>query len=42
LDCCRDPLTDRLGLLLDQFDRAREIAQARLVGMVSPASLPGP
>lgn len=35
-----DPRTDRLGLLLDQFDRAREIAQARLEGMVSPASLP--
>jgi hypothetical protein len=35
-----DPKTDRLGLLLDQFDRAREIAQARLEGMVSPASLP--
>jgi hypothetical protein len=32
--------TDRLGLLLDQFDRTREIAQARLEGMVSPASLP--
>jgi hypothetical protein len=32
--------TDRLGLLLDQFDRAREIAQARLDGLASPASLP--
>jgi hypothetical protein len=32
--------TDRLGVLLDQFDIAREIAQARLGGLVSPASLP--
>ncbi|HZD71399.1 MAG TPA: DinB family protein [Actinomycetes bacterium] len=32
--------TDRLGVLLDQFDLAREIAQARLEGLVSPASLP--
>ena len=35
-----DPRTDRLGVLLDQFDFAREIAQARLDGLVSPASLP--
>jgi hypothetical protein len=35
-----DPRTDRLGVLLDQFDRAREIAQARLEGLASPASLP--
>jgi hypothetical protein len=35
-----DHRTDRLGVLLDQFDRAREIAQARLDGLVSPASLP--
>jgi hypothetical protein len=35
-----DPRTDRLGVLLDQFDFAREIAQARLDGRVSPASLP--
>jgi len=35
-----DPRTDRLGALLDQFDFAREIAQARLGGLVSPASLP--
>ena len=35
-----DPRTDRLGVLLDQFDRAREIAQARLDGLASPASLP--
>jgi hypothetical protein len=32
--------TDRLGMLLDQLDRAREIAQARLEGLASPASLP--
>ena len=32
--------TDRLGVLLDQLDIAREIAQARLGGLVSPASLP--
>jgi hypothetical protein len=32
--------TDRLGVLLDQFDRARQIAQARLDGLASPASLP--
>jgi hypothetical protein len=32
--------TDRLGVLLDQLDRAREIAQARLDGLASPASLP--
>jgi DinB superfamily len=36
----RNIRTDRLGLLLDQLDRAREIAQARLEGLVSPASLP--
>jgi hypothetical protein len=35
-----DPRTDRLGVLLDQLDRAREIAQARLDGLASPASLP--
>jgi hypothetical protein len=35
-----DPRTDRLGLLLDQLDFAREIARARLGGLVSPASLP--
>jgi hypothetical protein len=35
-----DPRTDRLGVLLDQFDRARETAQARLDGLASPASLP--
>jgi DinB family protein len=35
-----DPRTDRLGVLLDQLDTAREIAQARLDGLVSPASLP--
>jgi hypothetical protein len=35
-----DLRTDRLGLLLDQFDRAREIAKARLDGLTSPASLP--
>ena len=32
--------TDRLGVLLDQFDFARQMAQARLGGLVSPASLP--
>jgi DinB superfamily len=32
--------TDRLGLLLGQLDHARKIAEARLEGMVSPASLP--
>jgi hypothetical protein len=32
--------TDRLGVLLDQLNIAREIAQARLGGLVSPASLP--
>ena len=35
-----DPRTDRLGVLLDQFDFARQIAQARLGGLASPASLP--
>jgi len=35
-----DPRTDRLGVLLDQLDFAREIAQARLGGVASPASLP--
>jgi hypothetical protein len=35
-----DLRTDRLGLLLDQLDRAREIARARLEGLTSPASLP--
>jgi hypothetical protein len=35
-----DPRTDRLGVLLDQLDFAREIAQARLDGLASPASLP--
>src|SRR4029453_4004879 len=30
----------RLGVLLDQLNRAREIAQARLDGLASPASLP--
>jgi len=35
-----DHRTDRLGVLLDQLDRAREIAQARLDGLASPASLP--
>jgi hypothetical protein len=35
-----DLRTDRLGVLLDQLDFAREIAQARLGGLVSPASLP--
>jgi DinB superfamily len=32
--------TDRLGLLLDQLDGARELAQTRLEGLASPASLP--
>src|SRR5574341_110607 len=36
----QDLPTDRLGLLLDQLDRAREIAHARLEGLASPASLP--
>lgn len=36
----QDLRTDRLGLLLDQLDRAREIAHARLEGLASPASLP--
>ncbi|MEX2539992.1 MAG: DinB family protein [Actinomycetota bacterium] len=35
------PRTDRLGVLLGQFDVARATAQARLEGLVSPASLPG-
>jgi hypothetical protein len=35
-----DHRTDRLGVLLDQLDCAREIAQARLDGLASPASLP--
>jgi hypothetical protein len=35
-----DHRTDRLGVLLDQLDRSREIAQARLDGLASPASLP--
>jgi hypothetical protein len=35
-----DHRTDRLGVLLDQLDRAREIHQARLDGLASPASLP--
>lgn len=25
--------TDRFGLLLDQFDRAREMAEVRLIGL---------
>ena len=33
-----DHRTDRLGVLLDQLDFAREIARARLDGLVSPAS----
>src|SRR4029453_19296475 len=32
--------TDRLGVLLEQFDFARQIAEARLGGLASPASLP--
>jgi DinB superfamily len=32
--------TDRLGVLLDQLDFARQMAQARLGGLASPASLP--
>jgi hypothetical protein len=39
-DHWRNPRTDRLGVLLDQFDFAREAAQARLGGLASPASLP--
>jgi hypothetical protein len=35
-----EPRTDRLGVLLDQFDFALQIAQARLDGLASPASLP--
>jgi DinB superfamily len=35
-----DHRTDRLGVLLDQLDFAREIAQARLGGLATPASLP--
>ena len=35
-----DHRTGRLGVLLDQFDFARQIAQARLDGLASPASLP--
>ena len=35
-----DHRTDRLGVLLDQLDFAREIAQAHLDGLASPASLP--
>jgi len=35
-----DHRTDRLGVLLNQLDFAREIAQARLDGLASPASLP--
>jgi hypothetical protein len=35
-----EPSTDRLGLLLDQLDRARQLAQARLEGLASPPSLP--
>jgi len=35
-----DHRTDRLGVLLDQLDFARRIAQARLDGLASPASLP--
>jgi DinB superfamily len=34
-----NPRTDRLGLLVDQLDSARELAQARLEGLASPASL---
>jgi hypothetical protein len=36
----KDLRTDRLGLLLDQLDRARQLAHARLEGLASPASLP--
>jgi hypothetical protein len=39
-DARTDHRTDRLGVLLDQLDRAREIAKARLDGVASPASLP--
>jgi hypothetical protein len=35
-----DLRTGRLGLLLDQLDRAREFAHARLEGLTSPAGLP--
>jgi hypothetical protein len=35
-----DPGSDRLGVLLDQLDGAREMARARLDGLASPASLP--
>jgi hypothetical protein len=35
-----DHRTDRLGVLLDQFDWARHIGRARLDGLASPASLP--
>jgi hypothetical protein len=35
-----DQRSDRLGPLLEQFDRARELARARLEGLASPASLP--
>jgi hypothetical protein len=35
-----EPQSGRLGVLLDQFDLACEIAQARLGGLASPASLP--
>jgi DinB superfamily len=35
-----EPRTDRPGVLVDQLDRARGIAQARLDGLASPASLP--
>jgi DinB family protein len=38
-DSRTDPRTDRLGVLLDQFDFARHIAHARLGGLTSPASL---
>jgi DinB superfamily len=35
-----DTRTGRLGVLLEQLDWAREVAQARLDGLASPASLP--
>jgi DinB superfamily len=35
-----DRRTDRLAVLLDQFDWAGEVARARLAGLASPASLP--
>jgi hypothetical protein len=35
-----DLRADRLSPLLEQLDRARELAQARLEGLASPASLP--